>query len=226
MLSIQRKLFPFWVILLLWSSSSLIMVESKCKKGCPLALASYYVWKNTTLTFIAQVMNTTEDAILSYNPVIPDKDRIQSFTRINVPFTCDCLNDGQFLGHFFHYQMIKGDTYGKVAGTYYSNLTTVNWIAKFNNFPIDNVPENTIINVPVNCSCGDSEIDKKYGLFLTYPLLPGDNLKSVAQETNATTNLLQRYNPNVNWNSGTGIVFIPAKGICATLYKKYFFCCD
>lgn len=67
------------------------------------------------------------------------------------------------------------------------------------------------VNVPVNCSCGDSSVNKNYGLFLTYPLRPEDNLTSLAQQMNSTANVLQSYNPNVNFSAGKGIVFIPAK---------------
>lgn len=68
------------------------------------------------------------------------------------------------------------------------------------------------MNVPVNCSYGDRSVSNKYGLFLTYPLLPEDNLSYIAQETNSTPSLLQRYNPNANFDAGSGLVFIPAEG--------------
>lgn len=210
MLSLQKKLTPL-LVLLLWSSSA-FMVESKCPKGCPLALASYYVWQYSNSSFIAQVMNVSVPDLLSYNPSVPDKDRLPSFIRINVPFSCDCLSDGVTLGHMFPFQVQKGDTYDRLAHTYFSNLTTVSWIQKFNDFPVTNVPEDAIVNVPVNCSCGSSSVDKNYGMFLTYPLRRGDNLSSVAQSTNSTPSLLQSYNPNVNFNAGSGIAFIPAKG--------------
>ncbi|KMT11545.1 hypothetical protein BVRB_5g108620 isoform B [Beta vulgaris subsp. vulgaris] len=187
------------------------MVESQCNRGCPLALASYYVWNEANLTFIAQVLGTTEDEILSFNPSIPDHDRLQSFTRINVPFTCNCLNDGQLLGHMFQYEIIQGDTYDIVANTYYAGLTTARWIENFNNFPVNSIPLGSLVNVAVNCSCGTSSIDSNYGLFLTYPLRPGDSLSSVARYSNSTSSLLKRYNPNVNFSAGTGIVFIPAQ---------------
>ncbi|KMT11543.1 hypothetical protein BVRB_5g108610 isoform B [Beta vulgaris subsp. vulgaris] len=195
---------------LLWSCFC-FTVESQCNRGCPLALASYYLWSQANLTFIAQVFNTTGDEILSYNPSVPDQDRLISSTRINVPFTCDCLNNGQFLGRMFQFRMTEGDTYNRLANTYYSGLTTARWIENFNSFPVNNVPSGSLVNVPVNCSCGDRSIERNYGLFMTYPLRPGDNLSSVAQYSNSTSSLLQRYNPNVNFSAGTGIVFIPAQ---------------
>ncbi|XP_021771264.1 chitin elicitor receptor kinase 1-like isoform X1 [Chenopodium quinoa] len=208
-MSLQTKLLPLW-FLLLWISSSTFMVQSKCKKGCQ-ALASYYVWNKSNFTFITQVLNVTGDDFLSYNPSIPDKDRVPSFVRVNVPYSCDCLNNGDFLGQIFQYKFQKGDTYDVLAHTYYSNLTTVSLIQKFNDFPINNVPENSIVNIPVSCYCGSSQVDKKYGLFLTYPLRPEDSLSSVARFSNSTPSLLQKYNPNVDFNAGTGIVFLPAK---------------
>uniref|UniRef100_A0A803MJY5 Protein kinase domain-containing protein n=1 Tax=Chenopodium quinoa TaxID=63459 RepID=A0A803MJY5_CHEQI len=83
----------------------------------------------------------------------------------------------------------------------------------FNSFPTNNVPEHSILKVPVNCSCGNSDVDKNYGLFFTYPLRPEDSLSSIAQFSNSTPSLLQRYNPNAKFSAGTGIVFIPAKGL-------------
>lgn len=199
------------LLLLLQWGSLYFTAESSCKRGCSLALASYYVWSGVNITFIAQVLGSTEKDVLSYNPSVPDKDRVQSFTRVNVPFSCDCIN-GQFLGHMFQYQVHKGETYTTIANTSYANLTTVDWIAKFNSFPAINVPMNAFINVTVNCSCGDSRVSKKYGLFLTYPLRPEDNLTGLVQTMNTTVDLLRKYNPNVNFNGGKGIVFIPAQG--------------
>ncbi|KAJ8426198.1 hypothetical protein Cgig2_008915 [Carnegiea gigantea] len=200
------------LLLLLQWGSLYFTAESSCKRGCPLALASYYVWSGVNITFIAQVLGSTENDVLSYNPSVPDKDRVQAFTRVNVPFSCDCIN-GQFLGHMFQYQVHKAETYTTIANNSYANLTTVNWIAKFNSFPANNVPMNAFINVTVNCSCGDSRVSKKYGLFLTYPLRPEDNLTGLVQTMNTTVDLLRKYNPNVNFNGGKGIVFIPAQDV-------------
>ncbi|KAH9602930.1 hypothetical protein KSS87_005666 [Heliosperma pusillum] len=212
MLSLQSKTpLKIWVITLIWISSC-AMVKSECKKGCPLALASYYVWQKANITFIAQVLGSTEDIVLSYNPSVADKDRVQSYIRINVPFSCDCIN-GSFLGHIFTYRILKGDTYDTIAQTYYANLTTVSWIQQHNTFNPIMIPLNSLVNVPVNCSCGNSAISKDFGLFMTYPLRPDENLTYIDQLTNSTPSLLQNYNPNVNISSGNGILFIPAKGL-------------
>ncbi|KAL9242564.1 hypothetical protein vseg_016552 [Gypsophila vaccaria] len=184
--------------------------ESKCKKGCSLALASYYVSTGSTMLSVAQVLNCTTEAILSYNPSIQDKDRLAAFIRINVPYPCDCIN-GAFLGHIFTYTALKGDTYDTIARTYYANLTTAEWIQRFNNINPNNIQIGDAVNVPVNCSCGNAAVSKEYGLFLTYPLRTDENLTFIEQMTNSTPSLLQMYNPGVNISSGKGILFIPAK---------------
>ncbi|KAI8012265.1 LysM domain receptor-like kinase 3 [Camellia lanceoleosa] len=185
-------------------------VESTCSKGCDLALASYYVWPESNLTFIQEVMSDPISDILSYNPKIPNQDSVQSDIRINIPFTCDCIN-GDFFAHVFKYRMRVADTYEKVAGTYYANLTTTEWVQHFNSYAPNRIPDGVQINVTVNCSCGNSSVSKDYGLFMTYPLRPGESLDSVATDTNLTTAVLKSYNPDANFSAGSGLVFIPAK---------------
>lgn len=181
-----------------------------------MALASYYVWQGSNLSFIAEVMQssilklTDFDTILSYNPQVPSKDSLPSFIRISIPFPCDCIN-GEFLGHFFTYTVRSQDTYDKVADTYYANLTTTQSLKNFNSYPEVNIPDNGVLNVSVNCSCGDSAVSKDYGLFMTYPLRPEDTLASIANQTNLTQSLLQRYNVGFDFNQGSGVVYIPAK---------------
>ncbi|KAJ6403947.1 hypothetical protein OIU84_012196 [Salix udensis] len=128
--------FGFLLLLLLCYS-----IESKCSKGCDLALASYYVQLGDTLTSIAKLMNSSIlqsesidfNTILSYNPQITNKDSIAALIRINIPFPCDCIN-GEFLGHFFTYTVTTGDTYDKVAANY-SSLTTTPSLMRFNSYP-------------------------------------------------------------------------------------------
>ncbi|KAJ7964817.1 putative Receptor protein kinase [Quillaja saponaria] len=111
----MKPRFGFLVFLLL--ASICYTVESKCSEGCDLALASYYVYQDAVLSSIAQVMQSDPDVIVSYNKDnIPNKDSVQSFMRINVPFRCDCI-DGQFLGRKFNYTVVSGDTYDIVAKT-------------------------------------------------------------------------------------------------------------
>ncbi|XP_011047220.1 PREDICTED: chitin elicitor receptor kinase 1-like [Populus euphratica] len=206
------KLGLGFVLLLLLCYS----VESKCRKGCDLALASYYVWRDANLTFIAEVMQSSIlkssdfDTILRYNPQLPSKDSLSSFIRINIPFPCECI-EGQFLGHFFNFNVRSQNTYTDVAYTYYANLTTIPSLVYFNNYSEFNIPDNGKLNVSVNCSCGDSSVSKDYGLFMTYPLQPNDTLESIANQTNVTQELLQRYNVGFNFSRETGVVYIPTK---------------
>lgn len=206
---VQLKKLGFLIVALL--SLCLKIVESKCRSDCDLALASYYVMPNDTVTLVSTYLNASIDDILSYNPtVIPNKDTLPSDVRINVPFPCGCVEDA-FLGHVFTYQFQKGDTYGKVAGNKYANLTTASWIQQLNNFSPFNVPDGAFVNVPINCSCGTSSVSKGYGLFITYPLRPDDSLSSISQKFNLNESLLQSYNPGADFSAGTGLVYIPGK---------------
>ncbi|GFS35005.1 chitin elicitor receptor kinase 1 [Actinidia rufa] len=189
-----------------------LTVESKCSRGCDLALASYYVWPGSNLSFIAEVSSASIPDILSYNSEIPNQDSVPSGIRINLPFRCDCIT-GDFLGHVFQYSIRSGDTYDKVAGLYYANLTTAAWVQQFNNYDPSRIPDNSRINVTVNCSCGDASVSKEYGLFITYPLRPDESLDSIAADTNLTADLIRSYNPDANFSAGSGLVYIPGKGL-------------
>uniref|UniRef100_A0A5B7BUP3 non-specific serine/threonine protein kinase n=1 Tax=Davidia involucrata TaxID=16924 RepID=A0A5B7BUP3_DAVIN len=186
-------------------------VESRCSRGCDLALGSYYVWQGSNLTFISSTTSTPINDIASYNSEISSQDFVRADSRINIPFPCGCI-DGEFLGHVFVYTVHSGDTYDKVATIYFANLTTTEWLQRFNSYPANRIPDtNASLNVTVNCSCGDSSVSKDYGLFVTYPLRPGESLESIANQANLSTNLLQSYNPNVNFSAGSGLVYIPGR---------------
>ncbi|XVF71856.1 hypothetical protein PTKIN_Ptkin12aG0073000 [Pterospermum kingtungense] len=208
------------LLLFTWIFS--ISVESSCSRGCDLALASYYVWLGTNLTFISEVLQsnivpystTNFDTILEYNKQVPNKDSVQAFSRLNIPFPCDCIN-GEFLGHAFNYSLRPSDTYDKIAQEYYANLTTVDWLQRFNTYPPTNIPDTGTLSVVVNCSCGNASISKDYGLFITYPLRPNETLDTVLTQTNLSSDfsgLVQSYNPGANFSSGTGLVYIPGRG--------------
>ncbi|XP_045828898.1 lysM domain receptor-like kinase 3 isoform X2 [Trifolium pratense] len=190
--------------------------ESYCTKTCDVALASYNIQIGSNLTYISSIMiskvvSEPED-IFSYN-----KDTLQSpnsllgDSRVNVPFTCDCINN-EFLGHTFLYELHQGDTYASIAAFTFSNLTNEEGMQRFNVYSPDNIPVDGTLNVTVNCSCGNREVSKDYGLFITYPLTSKDTLESIAKDTKLDAELLQRYNPGVNFSQGTGLVFIPGKG--------------
>ncbi|KAL8131191.1 hypothetical protein AgCh_007203 [Apium graveolens] len=201
-------------------TSLYIQTYSRCSKGCDLALGSYYVWDKNNLTLISQIFNTEIDTIISYNKdEIPNKDSIQSGIRIEIPFSCDCI-DRDFLGHVFRYSVRSGNTYDTIANTIYSNLTTSAWLQKFNSFDANRIPDVAVLNVTVNCSCGDKKVSKDYGLFVTYPLRPGDSLGSVVSDVKFGAgsgvdgaNLLRRYNPGADFSAGRGIVYVPGKDL-------------
>ncbi|KAL0321111.1 UNVERIFIED_CONTAM: LysM domain receptor-like kinase [Sesamum radiatum] len=195
------------------------IAEAKCRKGCNLALASYYVSEGSNLTYISKVFNQPIPNILPYNPHVPNPDSIQSGTRLNIPFSCECLN-GDFLGHTFHYITQKDDTYAKVARFAFANLTTDYWIQRVNVYDPTQVPDFLPINVTVNCSCGDAHVSRDYGLFATYPLRAGESLQSLAAETGVPGNLLEKFNEGLHFSPGSGIVFLPAKG-CQALASYY-----
>ncbi|XVF27939.1 hypothetical protein REPUB_Repub14bG0152500 [Reevesia pubescens] len=186
-------------------------VQANCRTGCNLAFASYYVWEGSNLTYISTIFNQKISEILVYNPHVSSQDKIDTGTRINVPFSCDCLN-GEFLGHTFTYFTQFGDTYDKIASNSFANLTTEDWVRRVNVYDATRIPDHETINVTVNCSCGDGQVSRDYGLFSTYPLRPGENLSFIAAESNVSADLLGRYNPGSNFSAGTGLIFVPAKG--------------
>ncbi|XP_029127055.1 lysM domain receptor-like kinase 3 isoform X2 [Cajanus cajan] len=189
-------------------------VESMCVKECDVALASYYILpgyltvENVTGWLESSVLSNS-DVIKSYNKDKIIKDNLPSFDRINVPFPCDCIHE-EFLGHVFEYSAAAGDTYDSIAKVTYANLTTVELLTRFNSYGHD-IPQNAKINVTVKCSCGNSQVSKDYGLFITYPLRPGNNLHDIANEVHLDAQLLEKYNPGVNFSKDSGIVFIPGR---------------
>ncbi|XWS75771.1 hypothetical protein CRYUN_Cryun01aG0120900 [Craigia yunnanensis] len=159
------------------------------------------------------MQESVADTILEINKEVAGEDRLEAFTRVNVPFPCDCIN-GEFLGHIFEYEVKPSDTYEKIASLYYSNLTTVEWLQQFNVYEANEMPDNVKLNVTVNCSCGDSSVSKDFGLFITYPLRPGETLDTVLNQTNLSEDvegLVQSYNKGVNFSQGDDLVYIPGK---------------
>nr|XP_016461721.1 PREDICTED: chitin elicitor receptor kinase 1-like isoform X2 [Nicotiana tabacum] len=201
-----------FILITVYLSSNSLPVESRCNKGCDLALGSFFVWRGTNLIHISQLFSvSTRQEIVDYNNNvnIPNQDSVIAGTRINIPFRCDCL-DGEFLGHVFPYKVISGDTYAQVASNY-SDLTTVDLLKRFNSHPENNIPDDVTLKVVVNCSCGNKDVSKDFGLFVTYPLRPEDNLTAVASIANISAELIRSYNPGANFSAGKGIVFIPGR---------------
>ncbi|GAB4859414.1 hypothetical protein Ancab_010880 [Ancistrocladus abbreviatus] len=204
---LKKLVSGLWLVLLL---KFCFLAESSCGSGCDLALASYYFWDGTNLSFISMVLSASIEDILGYNTQIASKDFVISGTRINVPFSCGCLNN-TVLGHAFNYTLQQGDTYDTLAGTYFSNLTTVAWIEKFNSYNPNNLQIGDSVTVVVNCTCGNSSVSKEYGLFITYPLRPGDTINYVADYANRSVKLLREYNPDANFSAGAGLVYFPGR---------------
>ncbi|KAM1010237.1 hypothetical protein ACFX2I_045671 [Malus domestica] len=185
-------------------------VKPQCSKSCD-ALASYYVWQGTNLSFIGDIMNTTDATIVTYNKdSVPNIYSVRFGIRVNVPFTCGCINS-DFHGQMFEWDVRTGDTYDQIAKIFYSNLTTVEDLEWFNSYDPNNILNNAKVNVTVNCTCGNSTVSEDYGLFITYPLRPEDSLDSIAETEQLDQALLQRYNPGVNFSQGSGFVYIPGK---------------
>ncbi|KAI5433640.1 LysM domain receptor-like kinase 3, variant 2 [Lathyrus oleraceus] len=90
---------------------------------------------------------------------------------------------------------------------------SVELLKKFNSYDPNHIPAKAKVNVTVNCSCGNSQISKDYGLFVTYPLRSTDSLEKIANESKLDEGLIQNFNPDVNFSRGSGIVFIPGRGV-------------
>ncbi|KAI3702577.1 hypothetical protein L6452_28321 [Arctium lappa] len=207
-LNLGFRLLSFVILTSIGFSS---LVQSRCSRGCDLALGSYYVEQGNDLTSISGYTNNSISDIIKYNrATISNQDSIQSFTRINIPFSCECIN-GELLGHVFNYDVRSQDTYSVIAEQRYANLTTADWIQRFNNYDPNRIPDTGHVNVTVNCSCGDTLVSKDYGLFVTYPLRQGETLDSVSSSANLSSDLIRRYNPDVNFNAGRGLVYIPGR---------------
>ncbi|KAK4275997.1 hypothetical protein QN277_019000 [Acacia crassicarpa] len=213
---VPRFGFPLLFFLLVFSL--FYNAESKCKKRCDLALASYYLSDQIgDLTNLSKIMKSPvlqkPEDILSYNTdTITNKDYIPTNTRVNVPFPCECIDEGANLGYVFKYPIQKADTYAKIANQTYSNLTTDSSLQSRNGYSPNDIPDYVMLDVAVNCRCGDSHISKEYGLFITYPLRAEDSLDSLANQTKVDPELLRRYNPGADFNKGSGLVYIPGKG--------------
>ncbi|XP_017220372.1 chitin elicitor receptor kinase 1 isoform X1 [Daucus carota subsp. sativus] len=197
------------IILLLLPFCLFFSCNATCTTGCSLALASYYLSNGSNLTYISQLFSQPPQLIQRYNP---GQDAMRVGSRVNIPFSCECIN-GDFLGHTFAYVAQPDDTYGKIAAVAFANLTTAYWMERVNVFDPTRIPDMGLINVTLNCSCGDRHVSKEYGLFVTYPLRPGEDLSSVARESGVPDKLLERFNPDTDFSDGAAIVFLPAKGI-------------
>ncbi|KAI5433635.1 LysM domain receptor-like kinase 3 [Lathyrus oleraceus] len=220
----------FSLLLFLFLECFFSKVESKCVKGCDIALASYHVMPAFKLQNITNFMQSkivsafnSSDVLIRYNrDILSNRANIFSYSRVNIPFPCDCIG-GEFLGHVFEYTANERDSYDLIANSYYASLTSVQVLQKFNSYHPNHIPIKAKVNVTVNCSCGNSQISKDYGLFITYPLRSTDSLEKIANASKLDEGLIQNFNPDVNFSKGSGIVFIPGRdqnGHYVSLYPR------
>ncbi|KAK1379159.1 Chitin elicitor receptor kinase 1 [Heracleum sosnowskyi] len=196
------------ILLLVHFSLLLSSCKAKCTAGCSVAMASYYLSDGSNITYISQLFGLPPQQIQRYNP---GQDAMRVGSRVNIPFSCECIN-GDFLGHTFTYIAQSDDTYDKIASVAFANLTTAYWMERVNTFDPTRIPDSGPINVTLNCSCGNRHVSNEYGLFVTYPLRPGEGLSSIAKESGVPDKLLEQFNPDNNFSDGSAIVFLPARG--------------
>ncbi|XP_049934071.1 chitin elicitor receptor kinase 1 [Nymphaea colorata] len=199
--------WALWVLLL----SRIGAARSLCTGGCTLAYGAYRVKENDTVDNIVKFFRPVTTADVQQYSGLPNANFIDTGSLLKIPFSCDCIN-GNFLGHNFVYAIQSGDTYEKISD-HYSNLTSSAWLQATNSYPETRIPDTGSLNVTINCSCGNAEVSPNYGLFLTYPLTAGDNVSGLSSQYNVTADLLQKYNPSVDFKLGSGLVFIPVQGL-------------
>ncbi|XP_060218009.1 lysM domain receptor-like kinase 3 [Lycium barbarum] len=210
------KIILFVMYYYLFAVHYYCVADSRCTEGCALALASFTIYvgpddyKEEVVSQISGRLfsNISATEILSYSSFINHRAVTRKINmgvtrKINIPFRCDCLN-GEYLGHVFPYTVLPGDSYDSIADNDYNSLITGEW---FNN------NREVTLMVIVNCSCGNKDVSEDYGLFITYPMQPEENLESIASATNTRSELIQMYNPGVNFSAGTGLLYIPGRDI-------------
>ncbi|XP_010235348.1 chitin elicitor receptor kinase 1 [Brachypodium distachyon] len=212
---------PLVLLLLLVGARAAAAAGDGCSvgSGCDLALGSYLISQNENVTYIAETLFGISNyrLLIPYNPGSRNLDFIPAGGRVNVTFSCRCQSlpsspSSTFLASSVPYRVSTGDTYLGIAN-HYNNLTTEAWLQATNAYPANNIPDSGTVNVNVNCSCGDPDVSKEYGLFLTYPLGPNETLASVAPKYDFASPdkiaLLRKYNPGMDAVTGRGLVYIP-----------------
>lgn len=214
-------LFIFIFIFIIHFPSPILKAEAaNCKRGCDVALAAYYLSNGDNLTLISSYLGKDFiSEVLPYNPnrsQIISLDQFLSGVPIFIPFSCNCLpflaGPTPILAHTFPYITQVGDRYDTIADSNFSGLTTEDWLSRVNSYDPNRIPDSVPINVTVNCSCGDPRVSRDYGLFATYSLRHNQSLPGVAAAAGVPVELIRAYNPGVDFGSGEGIFFVPAKG--------------
>lgn len=201
-------MWPWFLVLFL-----LVRVEAACvpRSGCEVAYAYYKAQANETLDSIGAKFQVTADGILAVNPSIATTQDLLADQPLYIPFKCECLQNDLY--QTFNYQVQRTDDIEWITSTIYEDLTQKDWVATWNaiNEP-SFILTDSILKIPVRCSCGDPLVSLSYGLFATYVVEAGDNPSTVAANFNTTEAVVTRYNPSVNWNSSSSTAqyaFIP-----------------
>ncbi|XP_024523185.1 chitin elicitor receptor kinase 1 [Selaginella moellendorffii] len=180
--------------------------------GCPRALLVFNISAvdPSSLQVIYDRFSTSSQLVSQYNQLGSGNNSAQIF----IPFDCQCVR--KVLQHNFPYEIAPDDTtLFIIAQEKFQGLTRDDWIAEAT--PLKD--KNTIfaglnVKVPVNCSCGNPDVDRSYGLFATYVVQPGDTLSTISARFKVPDQqLLQRFNPHIDFQRliAQSIVFVPAK---------------
>lgn len=179
--------------------------------GCNVALA-YYIYDSDydgNLSNIATRFQTSERDILFYSH-LNSTTTLKSGQPLRIPFACGCGNNQ--LGHNFSYTVVTNDTANTIASQRYQFLTTVESMVQANSQDLNTIFPSNILQVPVNCSCGDPSVNSSYGLFLTYIAEENDNAAVLSRRFNVSADLVQSFNKDVNLNilqTRVSVVFVP-----------------
>eukprot|EP01018_Ginkgo_biloba_P006928 Gb_21145 [translate_table: standard] len=182
------------------------------RQGCYMALVSYEIAEGDTLDSLATLFQTTIEKLKKLNG-IPDPDHISVGLNIYIPFPCMCMDNR--LGFNFLYAVEFGYTSLSDIVMKFHNLSKAEWIIAAT--PIHDPSilfPGFVVKIPVNCSCGNPNINA-LGPFVTYVTEQRDNLTRISSNFGVPANLIERFNPTVNWSNLTlheTILFPAAKG--------------
>ena len=100
-------------------------------------------------------------------------------------------------------------SFGELTWCIYMNLISTPWLQS--SYNENSIREGSTVNVSINCSCRNVEINKYDGLFLTYPLMNSttDSLFVLIKTNNVPSSYLIAYNLSVDFANSRGIAFVP-----------------
>lgn len=164
----------------------------------PVSNNDYYtVKKGDTLYGIANKYNTTVSELKSLNNLITNNLNIGDVLKIPTNNIEELPNDGKII-----YTVKSGDTLYSIARKY---NTTVDKIKTLNNLTNNTLSIGTNLTIPSN---DNEEINNNY---LTYKVVSGDTLYSIARKYNTSIDLIKNINNLANNNlSINQVLKIPA----------------